>query len=268
MKLMGRVANKTQLKYGWRHVLPGAFLLLTILSCVTDSGKKQENLLLAKSKYNEAVYFSSQNSRPEMYARLKEAIRLDPLEPNYHWSLAMAYFADGDLNGAERELHQTIRLNDNSAEAYKQLGRLYMQTGDLDKAIYYFKESLRKPGITLPQHIHNWIALCYYNQGRTREAESEWLAALRIKDNEEILLNLALVYLDTEQFDKALALLNKAVAVNPRFAAAHYRLGLLHLKNKNLELAGKHFNQAIQLDPNSEQARSSREYIELMTTTK
>ncbi|MBI4389605.1 MAG: tetratricopeptide repeat protein [Nitrospinae bacterium] len=269
MKLMRYPTRNSRVVFVWGRWLGLAFLAVLFSACATESEKRQENVLLAKSKYAEAIGFSSSNnSRPQMYVSLREAVRLDPLEPNYHWALGMAYFGDGDLDNAALELEQTVRLNENFAEAYKQLGRLYMRNGNLDKALYYFKEGLKKPGITLPQEIHNWIALCYYGQGRLRDAENAWLEALRIKDSEGVLLNLALAYRDAGQYDKALKALNKAVAINPRFPPAHYQLALLYLKNKNLELAGRHFDQTIQLDPDSEAARSSRQYLELIKQAK
>lgn len=246
----------------------GVFLPWLMVSCASESVNQQDNVFLAQKKFTEAVRSASLNSRSEMYVSLKEAIRLDPLESRYHWELARAYFADGDLEKAEKEFQQTIRLNENFSEAFKELGRLHMQAGDLDKAIYYLKEGLKKPGVTTPQNIHNWIAICYYGQDRFREAEKEWLEALRIKENENILLNLALAYRDKEYFDQALDALKRAVLLNPRFASGHYHLALLYLKGKKNELAGKHLEQTIQLDPDSEQGRSAAEYLRMIKTTK
>ena len=239
-----------------------------IASCASEPAKQKDNTFLAQQKFAEAVRHASLNSRSEMYVSLKEAIKLDPFESRYHSELARAYFADGDLEKAEKEFQQTIRLNENSSEAFKELGRLYMKTGDLDKAIYHLKEALKKTGVTAPQNIRNWIAICYYGQNRFQEAEKEWQEALRIKENENILLNLALAYRDREYFDKALDSLKRAVFVNPRFSQGHYHLALLYLKEKKNELAGNHFEQTIQLTPESEQGRSAAEYLRMIKPTK
>lgn len=256
------------LKHMRQAVFGAVFLSWMMMSCASESVKQQDNIFLAQKKFTEAVRFATLNSRPEMYASLREAVRLDPLEPRYHWELARAYFVDGDLEKAEKEFQQTIRLNENFSEAFKELGRLYMRTGDLDKAIYYFKESLKKTGVAAPQNIHNWIAICYYGQDRFREAEREWLEALRIKENENILLNLALAYRDKEYFDKAFDSLKRALQINPRFAAGHYHLALLYLKDKKIELASNHFEQTIQLDHDGEQGRSAAEYLRMMRIAK
>ena len=265
---MPQIRNNISREKKWRIVFWGVFLSLMVAACANEPVKQQDSALLAQKKFTEAVRFASLNSRPEMYASLREAVRLDPLDARYHWELGRAYFADGDLKNAEKEFQQTIRLNENFSEAFKELGRLYMQEGDLDKAIYYLKEGLKKTGITTPQILHNWIAICYYGQDRFQEAEKEWLEALRIKENENILLNLALAYRDKEYFDKARDSLKRAVLINPRFAPAHYHLALLYLKNKKYELAGNHFEQAVQLDADSEQGRSAAEYLKMIKAIK
>lgn len=264
---MYRPVNKFSKKY-WGIVSSGVFLLLVMVGCASESVKQKDNALLAQKKFAEAIRFASLNSRPEMYASLNEAIRLDPSEPRYRWELGRAYFAEEKFDKAEKEFQQTIRLNENFSEAYKDLGRLYMRNGDLDRAVYQFKEALKKTGVAEPQQIRNWIALCYYGQDRFQDAEKEWQEALRIKENETILLNLALAYRDKEYFDKALEALTRAVQINPRFAAAHYQLAQLYLKNKNFDLASKHFELTMQLDPGGEQSKSSSEYLRLLKKTK
>lgn len=254
----------------WKILRVGIMCIPWLLAaCASESVNQQDNVLLAQKKFTEAIRLASlKNSRAEMYNALIEAIKLDPLESRYHWEIAKSYFADGELEKAEKEFKQTIRLNDGFGEAYKELGRLYMRTGDLEKAVFYLKEGLRKPGISSPQNMHNWIAISYYGQNKFQEAESEWLEALRIKENENVLLNLALAYRDREFFDKATDSLKRAVRANPRFAPAHYHLALLFLKNKDFEQATKYFDQTVELDPNGEQGKSALEYLKMLKAKK
>jgi tetratricopeptide (TPR) repeat protein len=251
----------------WKIFFAG-FLYTLCVACAGESVNQQDNVLLAQKKFSEAIRFASLNSRGEMYNALMEAIRLDPLEPRYHWEIGRSYFADSELEKAEREFKHTIRLNDGFWEAHKELGRLYMRMGDLEKAVFYLKESLRKPGVSSPQAIHNWIAISYYGQNKFQEAESAWLEALRIKENESVLLNLALAYRDREFFDKAIDTLKRAVRANARFAPAHFHLALLYLKNKDFELATKYFDQTVELDPTGEQGKSSLEYLKMIKAKK
>lgn len=251
----------------WKIFFAG-ILYTSFIACAGESVNQQDNALLAQKKFSEAIRLASLNSRAEMYNALVEAIKLDPLEPRYHWEIARSYFADNELEKAEKEFKHTIRLNDAFGEAYKELGRLYMKMGDLEKAVFYLKEGLKKPGVSSPQTIHNWIAISYFGQNKFQEAESEWLEALRIKENESVLLNLALAYRDREIFDKAIDTLKRAVRANARFAPAHFHLALLYLKNKDFELATKYFDQTVELDPTGEQGKSSLEYLKMLKAKK
>jgi Tfp pilus assembly protein PilF len=237
--------------------------LVFIAACASDKSTLQK-VQTAQRKYAESLQFTSPSLRPEMYSRLKEAVALDPLEPTYHMALANAYVQDNRLDAAETEFLQTIQLEPNFSDSYKQLGRLYMEKKEYDKALTYLSESLKKAKLTNPQMVRNWVALCQYQLGHFEAAELSWLKALDLREDESIRLNMALAYLDRGQFDKATEALKKALEHQPQFVPAHYHLALLYLKDKDLENARRHFNEVVRLEPQSEQARSALEYMALI----
>jgi len=237
------------------------FSLSGLFACATGKG---EDPLLAKQKYQEAVKYDSLNLKRDAYASLKEAIRLDPLEPNYHLSLGAAYFSAGDLENAEKEFLQTLRLDEHYNEAHRNLGRLYMQQGKWQEAIGHLQKSFKGPGVSSPHQVYNWLALSYYARGDIVQAEKEWTKALRLKENPSIRLNLALAYRDQGRFDLAMDSLRKALLLDPHLVEAHHQMALLLLKKKDLDGAMKHFREVIQRQPQSDLAANSREYMEMI----
>ncbi|MFQ5716678.1 MAG: tetratricopeptide repeat protein [Nitrospinales bacterium] len=237
-----------------------AFPLLALVSCAA----KENDSLLARQKYREALKYSSVNLKDKMYANLKEAAELAPAEPSYLLTLGDSYFSDGRLEEAEKTFLQVLQLDANSVEAHRRLGRLYMQQKKWNQAIDNLKASLKTPGVSFPHQVHNWLAVSYYAQGDFGMAEKEWLHALRIDENAAIRLNLALAYRDHEQFDKALGSLEKALSASPKLVQAHHQIALLFLKKKDIEGARKHFQEVIDLNPQSDLAEDSRKYMELM----
>ncbi len=235
-----------------------------IMSGCASQEDSLENALKAEASYNEALKYQSVNKTDAVEEKIKEAVKLDPLEPKYHLNLGKFYFSENQLDLAEKEFLQTIQLNDTFHEPYRQLGRLYLQKNDYPKALDYLEQSLTKIQLKNPQQVHNWMALCYYKMDNFAGAEKSWLKALNYRENEYIRLNLALAYRDNERFDEAEKTLKKAVIYKPGFAPAHYHLGLLYLKKQDFPQAKKHFDRVVTLKPNSQEAQDSRKFLELM----
>jgi Flp pilus assembly protein TadD len=112
------------------------------------------------------------------------------------------------------------------------------------------------------QHYHNVLAhdphnqYAYYdlgvidqNAGRTAQAEQEYRQALQIDPNMEgALFNLAIL-VTKKAPDEAVTLYQKAIAVQPRNAAAHLNLGYVYHDTGKADAARAEFDTAVKLDP-------------------
>lgn len=233
----------------------------TLWSCVLGN---QVDPIQAKSEYKQAIEAKSINAKSEMYSHLKRAIQMDPNEPNFHLALGTAYLEDGDLKNAEKEFYETLKIDSNYLEAHRNLGRLYMGAGNWDKAILALKRSLIKPGVSSPQEVHNWLALCYYSKKDMNLAMVEWQNALKIQENALIRLNLALALKDLENDELAVQSLKKAINLKPKLVRARHELALLLLKKKKFDEARKQFDQVLKLDKEGKFALEAREYLRLI----
>jgi len=238
-------------------------LLPFFLGACATSGKSSHKLQ-ARKIYDEAEKARSVKQKDDYYAKLKEAIELDPKEPFYHLVLGDAYFMDMKLDEAEKEYLTSIKLGSKYQEGFQQLGRLYMQKGQWDDAIFYLKKAVSVPNLISPHQVYNWLALSYYAKGELNQAEKVWLKALGIKENGPIRLNLGMVYMQAEQFDLARDSLLIAVKENNNLTQAHYELGQLFLKDRNFVEARKHFETVVNLEPLGESAKASKEYLKLI----
>jgi Tfp pilus assembly protein PilF len=258
---MNFLSVKTLLSENWSEALGFLVVLVFSTGCATTEPMSDNNKTLAQKKFKEALQAASLNQRDQMMVLLKEALELNPTEPNFHFFLGKAYFTQGDLGLAEKEYLTSIKLNNNLKDSYRQLGLIYIQQREWEKAIQYFREDLERPGTRQPQQVYNWMALCFYNLGKTNEAEIEWKKALEIKDNEGIRLNMALAYIDQEHFDQAKDSLQNALSLRPRFSRAHFELAQLYLKEKKKDQAINHFQKVILYSPRGDLAKKSQEYI-------
>lgn len=195
---------KTLMSEKWCEAVIFLLGLVIFTGCATtEIAPSDNNETLAQKKFKEAMQAGSLNQQDKLVALLKEALELNPSEPNFHFFLGEAYFSQGNLGKAEQEYLTSLKLNNNLKDSFRQLGLVYMQQGKWEKGVKHFREYLAGSGTRQPQQIYNWIALCFYNLGKKNEAEIEWKKALEIKDNAGIRLNLALAYINQERFDQA-----------------------------------------------------------------
>ena len=258
---MSFLQAKTPIYKKWYGAVICLLTLVLSTGCATTELTLDDNKVLAEKKFREALQAGSLNQQDKMMVLLKEALELNPAEPNFHFFLGRAYFAQGDLGQAEQKFLASIKLNNNLKDSYQQLGLIYMQQGHWKKAIQFFREDLSRPGTRQPQQVYNWVALCFYNLGKKNEAEIEWKKALEIKDNAGIRLNLALAYINQERFDQAKDFLQKALSLKPRFSQAHFELAQLYLKEAKKDQAVNHFQKVILYSPRGDLAKKSHEYI-------
>jgi Tfp pilus assembly protein PilF len=261
--LVARVAKTKK----WREALICSIALVYFTGCATTDmpGSSEDKKALAQEKFKEALQASSLNQQDKAVDLFKEALALDPADPNFHFFLGRTYLKKGDVKGAEQEYLTSIKLNKDLKDSYRQLGLIYMKQDQLEKAIQYFQEDLARPGTREPQQVYNLVALCFYNLGKKNDAEIQWEKALEIKDNAGIRLNLALAYINQGRFDQAIESLQKALSLKPRFSQAHFELAQLYLREEKKDQALDHFQKVILYSPRGKLAKKSREYIQLVS---
>jgi tetratricopeptide (TPR) repeat protein len=79
---------------------------------------------------------------------------------------------------------------------------------------------------------------------------------------------LALIYKEGNRLDLAQASLLKALEINPKLPSAHFALGEIYYQRNKFKKAKKHFSEVIQLEPLSEQAKTSQEILNKLSATK
>jgi O-Antigen ligase len=70
------------------------------------------------------------------------AVRVDPLQAQYHWSLGQGLVANQDLRGGVAELARAADLGETEPSLYVELGDRQAQLGDLDAARSAYRRAL------------------------------------------------------------------------------------------------------------------------------
>jgi tetratricopeptide (TPR) repeat protein len=153
--------------------------------------------------------------------------------------LGTACYLLGDYKTAAEELLEAVKLKPDSATAYFLLGEAYDSAERFQPAIETAFNTYLKTAPRDPWAHYHYAAILY---GHAQAAgSSDYQAAvtslnqaLRLNaDFAEAYLQLGLIALAQDKVEQGIAALEKAVSLDPRLAAAHYRLGLAYQRAGN-----------------------------------
>ncbi len=214
-------------------------------------------------------------------AYLRLALRLDPQRNDGWLMLGDVLQQTGDVEGAraaylrpkpgaaefpaaQSKLAWSYHNADDKAEALK-LARRGAATGDREARLTL--ADLLAANETYPEAIDLWNTLiaeskaaewqlyyargrAYERTGRWKEAEADLSQALILRPDEPELLNyLGYAWIDRgERLPEAMAMVEKAVAANPRSGAIIDSLGWAHYRLGNYKKAQEFLEQAIELE--------------------
>jgi tetratricopeptide (TPR) repeat protein len=145
----------------------------------------------------------------------------------------------GKLEEALENFKKATLINNQHAGAFRQMGLIYKKMGKIDDAQRCLEyaadlhmilnqeteaEEILNTVLTLrpnTTNVYNTLGIIYRHQGRLPESVKAYEKAMRVHPTDEnILFNLARVYLDLNQIPKAQEHLKRAITLNSNFTAA------------------------------------------------
>ena len=108
--------------------------------------------------------------------------KISPSGPNIHNNIGAIYQQKGDLQKAIEEFSLAIQINPGYADAYHNLANTYQQAGMLQEAVDSYKKAIEiNPNLW---QSHQNLAAIYYNQGWYDLSLGEIKKALEINPND------------------------------------------------------------------------------------
>jgi 4-amino-4-deoxy-L-arabinose transferase-like glycosyltransferase len=125
--------------------------------------------------------------------------------------------------------------------------RSYLAGGAL--LLFILNDSFLFSGKEEAVQFHNALGLIYKTKGRIDDAEKEYQASILAKPGSYAYANLATLYYDRKNYDKATLNYEKALSLEPDNARIHFNLAQNHLAEMEFDRAREHFEKANALDP-------------------
>lgn len=148
--------------------------------------------------------------------RLNEALELYPDSPRLWLGLGIAHFKAGNNPEALKAFTHCLKLDPNYAPAYAYLGMANVEVGNYKEAISAYERALT---------VNNKLGVVNYLLGEVLQNSGE-LNSKRVETN-----------------------LQRAVELEPSFAAARLALGKFYFRTGRLEQAQSELEQVIKLNP-------------------
>ncbi|HSR11406.1 MAG TPA: tetratricopeptide repeat protein [Thermodesulfobacteriota bacterium] len=246
---------------GKRWALVAAALLIAA-GCMP---KDPRDIQRASVHYNLGNNYLNQGDPTSALRELLEAEKLNDKDPHIQYSLGLALNAKGRYKDSLEHYRKALSLDPKYTEVHNAMGATYLELGEWDAAIQEFNAVLKDLLYQTPFYVENNLGWAYYKKGDLQSAIGHYRNALRVKPDFGLAhYNLALALRDSKQIDQAILEFNQAATLVPGFADTHFQLGKLYLETGKKKEAQQSFEEVVRLAPQSDNARMSREYLELL----
>ena len=188
------------------------------------------------------------SSPQEALEAFRQAIALQPKDPEPHISAGMLLERQKDVGGAEKEYQIVLALEPASAEAAVALANLYMQSQRLPEA----ESMLRKLVAEKPNDamLHLQLGRLLAGQKKYEDAAAEFEAALKVSPaNPEVQRDLADLYSAAGKHDLAETTYRELLKSRSTDADLHYALGQTLLRQRKFPEAQEELLAAVKLKP-------------------
>lgn len=167
-------------------------------------------------QYNMGLFYLNGNRVDEALAHLERSLALNPRSFLAWNAVGLARSMKGDLQGAAAAYEKALEIDPVFTEARNNLGTIYQELRFMDKAEAEFRKALGDaayPSLELPRY------------------------------------NLARLYFMMDRVDEAVAEVEHAIRIKPRFAMAHNLKGLILEQKGDLAAAVDAFAEAARIVP-------------------
>lgn len=140
-----------------------------------------------------------------------------------------------------------MKIEPDNAEGFFMVGLNHTLMGNKDASIRALQKSVELD----PDHTDAWVLLGkIFAEDANPLAEQYFENAVQTApENADVLYNKASYLHDNDKLDDASSILKKIVKVNPQYAEAFDRLGVIYLEKDSADQAITNFNIAVKVDP-------------------
>lgn len=173
-------------------------------------------------------------------------IEVYPEKARGYLDLGKAYYVAGKLDSAEILYKEGIERNPQNFNLYIDLAAVYSKQKRYSESIAYAKRAIQ---LDPKNHLANYnLGKNYVLTGEHAKAIEPLERAIKRKANAVWMIDLAVAYYKTKQFDKSIETFKKSIAINPNNPLVYANMGSVYAIIQNYSEAEKIWLRALSLD--------------------
>jgi len=187
-----------------------------------------------------------QKRYPEAIAICRDILQRDPNFAPAYQTLGDTHQILGELDAAQQYYERGLSLDQHQPSVYLYLGNLFVKRQQWDRAADCYLEALQlDPNLT--QAYNNLAGVWPYLNRPISIAEKlgKNLDSLPL----ELCLLLGDTWSDNGRTEAAIAVYERAIVADPKWASTHYKLGEFYSQNNRLESAVSAYQKAVEYGP-------------------
>ncbi|MDR2978951.1 MAG: tetratricopeptide repeat protein [Bacteroidales bacterium] len=222
-----------------------------------DPGNNEARLKLAELYFHLRMYAESD-------AVIKEAVEIQPHNPKAHLIHAFSLKERGDTTAYLRLLQLTVDQDPTEVKAFLELGYYYQQQLNPIAINYYNNALMVEPNNI---EINYNLGRLYIDLGDYEKAIDHYKIILQINPNHKFALNnLGYVMLEFEEkYDEAIGYLSRAIELDSLFSPAICNRGLAYMQLKEYDKARQDFIHCRSVDPQNDIAVEELNRLDQLT---
>jgi len=237
----------------------GNYYLLVSPPMISETEKILEEIYALDGNYIEAhilqaSLFAVQNKpEKEILDVLNGAIALDPNRTESYISLARFFMKQNKAAEAESAIRKGVEVDPNRALGYVEYGRFLVFANRAPEAEAQFAKATESEPANY--EAREALAEYYVGQKQFEKAEAAYQDLVRIQENSpEARVGLADFYARVGRRDEAINIFKQILAETPEYVRARYRLGEIHLEQKETALVGEQIEALLALNDKDAEA--------------
>ena len=216
-------------------------LVVMLVSCGGEDARKEKYYEKAKAYYEQGDYDKAK-------IELKNVLQIDPKYSSAYYLFGEVEEAKKNIRAAYGNYAKAAELDESNLDARNKLARLYLMSGDLEKAQGKLDEIIAKDPEN--QYVKMLELLITARKGETDKAiEIAKSLIEKDKNNTDAIFVLSGLYLKNKNTSVAIDVLNEGIKANPDILSLRLQLGGIYARQKDYANAEKVLKGIIAIKP-------------------